>query len=160
MHVSLQLHLRRLLLIQVCSDPTPMLSSTGFGKMHLPVSRALLQHRLTACLCHCSYTYEDLLLINLCIDTTAMLCSTGFGKMHLPVSRALLQHRLTACLCHCSYRFAAHKVVHRHNSNALQHWFWQDAFTTVQCCSAKQAHNMHVSLQLHLRRFAALTSVQ
>ena len=25
--------------------------------------------------------------------------------------------------------------MHRHNSNALQHWFWQDAFTTVQCCS-------------------------
>ena len=46
------------------------------------------------------------------------------------------------------------------DTNALQHWFWQNALHTNQCCSAKQAHSMHVSLQLHLWRFAAHTSVQ
>ena len=51
-----------------------------FGKMHLPLSRAALQNRFTACLSHCSYTYEDLLLIQVCTDPPPMHCSTGFGK--------------------------------------------------------------------------------
>jgi len=38
-----------LLLIQVCSDPTPMLCSTAQGKMQPPLSCDALQNRLTAC---------------------------------------------------------------------------------------------------------------
>ena len=37
-----------LLLIQVCSDPTPVHCSTGFGRMHSPLSSAALQNTLTA----------------------------------------------------------------------------------------------------------------
>ena len=49
----------RLLFIQVCSGPTPAQSHTGLGKMQLP---AAVQNGLTAALCHCKYTYEDLVL--------------------------------------------------------------------------------------------------
>ena len=48
-----------LLFIQVCSEPPSMHCSTGFGKLHSPLSSAALQNRLTVCLCHCNYTYED-----------------------------------------------------------------------------------------------------
>ena len=69
-----------MLLIQVCSDPPPMHCSTGFGKLHSPLSSAALQNRLTACLCLCSYTYADLLFIQVCSEPPSMHCSTGFGK--------------------------------------------------------------------------------
>ena len=95
-----------LLLIQVCSDPPPMHCSTGFGKLHSPLSSAALQNRLTACLCLCSYTYADLLFIQVCSEPPSMHCSTGFGKLHSPLSSAALQNRLTACLCLCSYTYA------------------------------------------------------
>ena len=39
---------RDMLLLQVCSDPTPMLCSTGFGKVCSPMYSAALQNRLTA----------------------------------------------------------------------------------------------------------------
>ncbi len=94
-----------LLLIQVCSDPTPMHCSTAFGKMHSTLSSAALQHRLTTGLCHCNYTYEDLLLIQVCSDPTPMHCSTGFGKMHSTLSSAALQKRLTSSLCHCNQTY-------------------------------------------------------
>ena len=83
--------------IKVCCSyrcavtPTPMHCSTGFGKMHSPLSSAALQNRLTACLCYCNDTYEGLLLIKVCRDPTLMHCSTGFGKMHSPLSSAALQ---------------------------------------------------------------------
>ena len=50
-----------------------------------------LQNRLTACLCHCNHTCEDLLLIQVCSDPTPMHCSTAFGKMHSTLSSAALQ---------------------------------------------------------------------
>ena len=85
-----------LLLIQVCSDPTPVHCSTGFGKMHAPLSSAALQNSLTACMCHCKYTYEALLLIQVCSDPAPMHCNTGFGKMHCLLSSAALHNRLTS----------------------------------------------------------------
>ena len=92
-----------LLLIQVCSDPTPMHCSTGFGKRHSPLSSAALQNRLTAGLCHCNYIYGDLLFIMVGSDPTSMHCSTGKGKMQPPLSSAALPNRLSACFCHCNY---------------------------------------------------------
>ncbi len=75
-----------------------------------------------------------------------MHCSTGQGKMHSPLFSAALQIRLTAStmslqlhLC----RFALHTGVQCCNTVALQHWSGQNAFPTVQCCSANQAHSRH-----------------
>ena len=92
-----------LLFIQVCSDPTAVNCSTGFGRMHSPLSSAALRSSLTACMCHCKCTYEGLLFIQVCSDPTPVNCSTGFGKMLSPLSSAALQNRLTACLCHCNH---------------------------------------------------------
>ncbi len=50
-----------------------------------------LQNRLTACLCHCNHTYEDLLLMQVYSDPPPMHCIAGFGKMHSTLSSAALQ---------------------------------------------------------------------
>jgi len=94
-----------LLLIQVCSDPTPMHCNPEFGKIHLPLSSAALQNSLTACLCHCNYTHKDLLFIQVCSDPIAMHCSTGQGKLHSPLFSAALQNRLPAGLGHSNYTY-------------------------------------------------------
>jgi hypothetical protein len=86
----------------VCSEPTEMQCSTGLAKMHFSLFSAAQQHRLTAGLCHCSYTYGDLLSTQVCSDTTEMHCSTGQGKLHFSLFSAALQDRLTAGLCHCN----------------------------------------------------------
>jgi hypothetical protein len=44
--------------------------------------------------------------------------------------------------------------------SALQHWSKQNAFLTAQSCSAKQADNRLVSLQIDLWVFAEHTGVQ
>ena len=49
-----------------------------------------LRNKLTACLCHCNYTYGDLLFIQVCIDARPMHCSTGQGTI-APDTKAL-QH--------------------------------------------------------------------
>ena len=71
--------------------------------MLFPPLSAALQNSLTAALCHCNYTYEDLLIIQVCSDTTLMHCSTVLGNMLFPLLSAALQKRLTAALCHCNY---------------------------------------------------------
>ena len=48
--------------IQVCSDAVAMQCSTGQVKIAPLLFVAALQTSLTACLCHCSYTYEDFAL--------------------------------------------------------------------------------------------------
>ena len=142
-----------LLLIQVCSDPTPMHCSTAFGKMHSTLSSAALQHRLTTGLCHCNYTYEDLLLMQVCSDPPPMHCSTCLGKMHSTLSSAALQNRLTTGLCHCNYTYEDLLLIQVCSdpppmlcSTGLGKMY----FPTVQCCSVKQAHSMLDALQLHL----------
>ena len=96
----------------MCSDSIAMHCSTGFSKLASPLSSVALQNRLTACLCHCIYTYKDLLFIQLCRDATPRHCSTGLGKMHSPLSSAALQHRLTACLCHCNHTYEDLLFIH------------------------------------------------
>ena len=129
------------------------------GKMQSPLFSAALQNRLTACLCHCNCTYEDLLLTQVCSDPPTMHCSTGSGQIHLPLSSAALQNRLTASLCHCNYTYEELLLT----QVCSDHHQCTAALVLNKCtshCSAKQAHSMLVSLQLHLRKLAAHTSVQ
>ncbi|KAA6416564.1 MAG: hypothetical protein FRX49_13455 [Trebouxia sp. A1-2] len=59
--------------------------------MHSPLLSAALQNNLTAALCHCNYTYEDLLIIQdarfqltaetLELDTKSMLVAGGGGVL-------------------------------------------------------------------------------
>ena len=46
-----------LLLMQVCSEPTPVHCNTVQGKMQCPQLSAALQDRLAAGMYHCNYTY-------------------------------------------------------------------------------------------------------
>ena len=97
-----------LLFVQVCIDATQKHCSTGQGRIGKTASllfSAALQNRLTACLCHCNYTYGDLLNIQVCTDATAKQCSTGQGRIASLLSSAALQNRLTACLCHSNFTY-------------------------------------------------------
>ncbi len=128
-----------LLLIQVCTDPSPKHCSPGFGKLHSPLSSAALQNRLTACLCHRNHTYEYLLLTQVCTDPPPMHCSTDYGKCipHCPVllCKTGSQHACVAAItpmkaC-CSHKCA---LIHHQCTAAL---IMANAFPTVQCCPAK-----------------------
>ena len=66
---------------------------------------AALQTSLTACLCHCNYTYKDVLFIQVCNDATPLHCSNGQGKIAFMLFIAALQTSLTAALCHCNYTY-------------------------------------------------------
>ena len=94
-----------LLLLQVCSDPSPMHCNQRFWQSAFPTVSAALQNRLTACLCHYNYTYQHLLLIQVSSDPPPMLCSTGFGKMQSTMSSAAPQNRLAAALCLCNHTY-------------------------------------------------------
>ncbi len=58
----------------------------------IPLLCAAVQNRLTAGLCRCNYTYEDLLFIQMSSDPTPMHCNTVQGKM---------QSALLSKLCNC-----------------------------------------------------------
>ena len=75
-------------------------SATHLRAKCSPQFSAALQNRLTTCLCHHRYTYEDLLFKKVCSDPTPGLCSTSQGNMQPPVTCAAVQNRLTACACH------------------------------------------------------------
>ena len=77
--------------------------STGQGKIASLLFSVALQNRLTACLCHCNYTYGDLLFVKVCGDATPMHCSTGQGKIASLLFSVALQNRLTAALNHFNY---------------------------------------------------------
>jgi hypothetical protein len=170
-----------LLLIQVCSDPPPTFCSTGFGKMHSPLSSVALQNSLTACMCHCRHTYEDLPQIQLCIDPPAMHCSTGLAKCipHCPVllCKTVSQHVcVTVNTICCSSRCAVtqHQCTHCRYTN--------EGLLLIQVCSEPKEMprsagqgKMHypllsgalqnrftagtVSVQIHLWIFALHTGV-
>ncbi len=132
-----------LLFIQLCSDPTPMDCNTGFTKMHSPLFSAALHNRLTVALCHSDCTYEDLLFMQLCSDPTPMHCNTGFGKCTSQCSVLLCK---TAGQQACATAITSMKICFSYSCavtqhQGLQHWFYKNAFPTVQCCSAKQAHS-------------------
>ena len=75
------------------------------AKIASPRFSAALQTSLTACLCHCNYTYGDLLFIQVCSDAREMHCNTGQGKIASLLFSAALQTSLTAGLCHCNYTY-------------------------------------------------------
>ncbi len=96
----------------------------GFGKLHSTLSSAALQNRLTACMCHCKYTYEGLLLTQVGSDPTPMHCSTGLGKCipHCPVllCKTGSQHACVTAItpmniC-CSHKCA---VIHHQSTASL-----------------------------------------
>ena len=87
-----------LLFIQVCSDPTPVNCSTGFGRMHSPLSSAALQNSLTACMCHCKYTYEGLLFTQVCNDPAPMHCTLALANC-IPDCPVLLCKTLSQHAC-------------------------------------------------------------
>ncbi len=133
-----------MLFIQVCRDATPKHCSSGQGRIASPLFSAALQTSLTACLCHCNYTYGVLLFIQVCSDATPKHCSTGQGITASPLFSAALQTRFTAGTVSLQihlWRFALHTGVQGCNTSALQHWSRQNSFPTVQCCSANQVHS-------------------
>ncbi|DBB03040.1 TPA: hypothetical protein ACH3X1_000018 [Trebouxia sp. C0004] len=80
-------------------NPMPVQCSTFKGKIQSPLLSAAVQSRLTAGLCHCNHTYEDLLIIQVCSDPPPMHGSSFQCKMQSPIFSAVLQDRLTAGLC-------------------------------------------------------------
>ena len=94
MHDSLQIHLWRLavhisrilLLTQVFRDATPMHCRTDQGKVASQLFGAFLLNRLTACSCHCRYTYGDVLLTQVFSDAKPMHCSLVRAKQ-LPTAQ-------------------------------------------------------------------------
>ncbi len=80
----------------------------------------------------------------MCSEPAPMHCSSVQGKMQPTLFSAALQNRLTAGsvpLQSHLWRFALHTGVQWPSTNALQLCSGQNAFSTVQCCSAKQAHS-------------------
>ena len=75
---------------------------------------AVLQNRITACLCHCTYTYGDLLFIQVCSEPAPMHSISVQGKMYSPLFSAAVQNRLTAGSVFLQlhlWRFALHTGV-------------------------------------------------
>ena len=94
--------------------------------------------------CHCIYTYGDLLFIQVCRDPAPMHCSKVQGKMQSSLFSAALQNRITAGSVSLRFhlcRFALQTSAQRPSNKAMQHCSGQNAVSTVQCCSAKQAHS-------------------
>jgi len=57
---------------------------TDQGKTASLLFSGALQTSLTACLCHCNYTYGDVLFIQVCSDARSMHCSIGQGNKSFP----------------------------------------------------------------------------
>ena len=70
-----------------------------------PLSSAALQKRVTAGLCHYSYTRGNLLFIQVANDSAPMLCSIAQGKMHPSCLVLLCNTGSQDALCHCKYTF-------------------------------------------------------
>ncbi|DBB02981.1 TPA: hypothetical protein ACH3X1_013570 [Trebouxia sp. C0004] len=122
-----------LLFIQVCRDPPQMLCSTVQGKMQSPLFSVALQN---------SYTYGGLLFIQVRSDPAQVECSSVQGKMQSPLFSVALQNRLSAGSLSLQlhlWRFAHYTGVQGPSTNALQQGSGQNASSTLQCCSAKQA---------------------
>ncbi len=115
MLVPLQSHTsKHFLFIQVCSDATPMHCSTAQGKIASLLFNAALQNRLTACLCHSSYTLEICSLYRCALMhyqiTTALVNAEDLPSLFI----AALQNRLTAGTVPLQlyvWRFALHTSV-------------------------------------------------
>ncbi len=75
-----------------------------------------------------------------------MQCNLVFGKKDFQLLRAALQNRLTAALCHWNHTWEDLLFIRVCSDPAPMQrsiGFWQNAISTVQCCSHKQAHSKH-----------------
>ncbi len=136
--------------------------SVAQGKIHSPLFSAALQIRLTAGVCHWKYTNEDLLFVQVSIDPTPMHCNTAFCKMHAPLFSAAVQNRLTAGLCDCKYTYEGLLFMQVCTDPAPMHCNTGQGKMLAPLLSAALQNRLTagiVLLQLHLRRFAAHTSV-
>jgi len=116
-----------LLSIQMCSHQTPKHYSTGIGKKHSPLLSAALQTRLSAGLSHCKYTYGHLLSIQMCSHQTPMHWN---WQKALPTAECCSANQTDSSLVSVQilpWTFALHTSVQSPNTNALQHWFEENA---------------------------------
>ena len=115
----------------LCSDTTML--SACFAEQHRTVRNAFCLDQCCSALVlrHCTPIWWANTQRSICSDTTML--SACFAEQHRTVRNAF-------CL--------------------LQHWSRQNAFLTVLCCSANQAHSIVVSLQRHLKISAHHTGVQ
>ena len=152
---------KHLLFIQLCTDATLMHCGTGQGRTAFSLFCAALQNRLTAALCHCSYTYGHLLFIQLCTDAAPKHCSTGQGRTAFSLFCAALQ---TGSQQPCATAITPMEICSSYNCALMQHQSTAALVKAEQLshCSVllcKQAHSSLVPLQLHLWRSALHTTV-
>jgi hypothetical protein len=118
-----------------------------------------LQNRLTARLCHCSYTYGNLPFIQACSDATPKHSSTEQTASLL--FSAAQENRVTACLCHCRYTCGDLHFKQMCSDAILMHCSTgQIAFLLFSATLEISVTAGTVSLQLHLWRFAVHIGVQ
>ncbi len=140
-----------LLLTQVCTDPSPMHCKPGFGNCipHCPVMLCKIgsQHA-----CDTAITPMNICCSHKCALITTNALQHWFWQMHSHCPVLLCK---TGPQHACVTAITPMKVCCSHKCALIRHQctaslVLANAFTTVQCCSAKQAHSMLVSLQLHL----------
>jgi len=82
-------------------------------------------------MCHCS---------DICGDCSSYRCAMTQHKCNPHCSVLLCKTGSQQAVCHCRYTCGGLLFI---QVKALQHCSGQNTFSTVQCCSAKQAHSMH-----------------
>ena len=139
-----------LLCKQMCTYPPSLQCSSDFGKMQSTLLSAALRHR-QACIrantavqiCSAyrrAVTYHHcnaaLVLAKYSPHCSVLLCNRG------------LQQACTSA--NTPVQFCSANKCARTHQPARQHWSWQNAVPTAQCCSATQADSRLVPVQTHL----------
>ena len=130
------------------------------GKVHVLVSCAAMQKRLTAVFCHCINTTQDLLLLQVCKHQTPMHCSRVQGKMLALVVCAAVHNKLTAALCHCIYTSQDLLFIQGCNHQTPMHCITVQGklhALLLRVAVPKQVDSSLVTLQTHPSRFAIHT---
>ena len=132
-----------LLFIQVCSDPTQSTAARFRAKCSLYCSVLLCKTGWQQAVCHCSYTYGDLLFIQVCSDPTESTAARFRAKCSLYCSVLLCKTGSQQAVCHCSYTYGDLLFIQvcSDPTESTAARFRANAVSTVQCCSAKQAHS-------------------
>jgi len=124
--------------IQMCSDPAATHCSTGFAKIHFPLSSAALQNRLTAVILSLpTHLWRFVLHAGLrWLSSNAL--QPSFGKTHLPLFGAAPQSAIgdIALILACSEPILQSNPEHWGMQIALTsvavHWYWVTAHLDEQ----------------------------